>query len=254
VNKEKIRRLLGAVGEVAAETLWPTRCVLCEQPGTVLCGRCMHGLPYLDWWRACPRCGAAFGAVQCTSCDAVSLARLGRAELPYDGCVAATVFDDATTGRIVRIYKDHGERRLAGDMAACMARCLPPAWDFDSIAYIPATLAAYRYRGFDHARLLAEHLAGLLKPDARLSGQFPVPPSVIEAFARPQSRDQRKLSRIERLRNVSGRFVANPQLCAGKRILVIDDVSTTGSTLLDSADALRAAGASCVYCMTFARV
>lgn len=254
MNKGKILQLLGTIGEVAAETLWPTRCALCERPGTVLCGRCMHGLPYLDWWRACPRCGAAFGAVQCTSCDAVSLARLGRTELPYDGCAAATVFDDATTGRIVRIYKDKGERRLADDMAICMARCLPPTWDFDTIAYIPATLSAYRYRGFDHAQLLAERFANLLETDARLSGQCSVPLSVIEAFARPQSRDQRKLSRIERMRNISGRFIANSEACVGKRILVIDDVSTTGSTLLDSADALRAVGVSCVYCMTFARV
>ena len=260
----RLRKVLGMAGEVVAETLWPTRCVLCERPGAVLCERCMRGLPYLDWWRACPRCGAAYGRVQCTSCDDVSLARLGRKELPYNGCAAATMFDDAT-GRIVRTYKDHGERRLAQDMAACMARCAPPAWRFDAVTFIPATLSAYRYRGFDHARLLSEHFVSCLAQDGEelaapvASAPATSPTSaaivpLIEAFTRPQTRDQRKLSRAQRLSNLSGRFTAIPSACEGRSILIIDDVSTTGATLLDAADALHVAGATCVYCMTFARV
>ena len=256
-----LRRFAQAAGEVVAETLWPTRCVLCERPGAVLCNRCAHGLAYLDWWRACPRCGAEFGCVQCTSCDEVTLARLGRDALPYDGCAAATVFDDST-GRIVRAFKDHGERRLADDMAGCLLRCLPPAWEFDAIAYIPSTLAAYRYRGFDHAKLLAGRFAAKLDVGCALSPEDIHPcsslsssvPQLIDAFARPESRDQRKLSRSQRFRNMAGRFRADPRACAGKAILVIDDVSTTGATLFEASDALREAGASCVYCMTFARV
>ena len=70
--------------EAAAETLWPTRCAICDRPGNVLCARCARLLPYVDWWRACRRCGSPFGYVQCDACSSVTLARIGRKRLPYE--------------------------------------------------------------------------------------------------------------------------------------------------------------------------
>lgn len=51
---------LGAA-EALAETVWPTRCAVCDAPGEPLCEHCRTALRYVDWWRACPRCGAPFG-------------------------------------------------------------------------------------------------------------------------------------------------------------------------------------------------
>ena len=64
---------LQAAGSCAAELLWPTYCAACGAPGSVLCGQCRRSLAYIDWWRACPRCGAPFGRIQCTECNAVML-------------------------------------------------------------------------------------------------------------------------------------------------------------------------------------
>ncbi|MBQ1450677.1 MAG: hypothetical protein IIZ12_07095, partial [Eggerthellaceae bacterium] len=61
---------------------------------------------------------------------------------------SATMFSPYT-GKIVRVFKDQGERRLASTMAAMMLRVVPPDWVFDAIAHVPATKAAYRRRGFD---------------------------------------------------------------------------------------------------------
>ena len=47
----KVTRL---ASEALLETLWPTRCAVCDEPGELLCGPCRLGLPYTDWWRACP--------------------------------------------------------------------------------------------------------------------------------------------------------------------------------------------------------
>lgn len=227
--------------EVVAETLWPTRCAVCDAPGEVLCDRCAARLPYLDWWRACRKCGAPYGLVQCCSCNPIALELIERDELPFSACASAVMFSPET-GRIVRVYKDQGERRLALDMAHAMERALPPAWSFDRVTFVPASLSAYRSRGFDHADLLARRLA------EGLGAGF------VEALERPKTRDQRKLTGSERVANLAGSFVAHPQACARKRLLLVDDVYTTGATLCAATDALLAAGALDVRCLTFARV
>ena len=238
---DMLHRALRFSGEVLAETLWPTRCALCDAPGAVLCDVCARKLPFLDWWKACPRCGAAYGRVQCDVCNPVGLGRLGRTSLPFEGCASATMFSEAT-GSLVRVYKDQGERRLAGELAARMQRVIAPAWRFDAVTFVPATKAAVRTRGFDHAELLAQCLAERLGASCEC------------AFDRPRIRDQRKLTGYQRVKNLDGAFAAFPVVAKDRRFLLVDDVMTTGSTLCAATDALVAAGASLVYCVTFARV
>lgn len=228
--------------EVVAETLWPTRCALCDAPGTVLCERCASNLPVLDWWSACPRCGSAYGRVQCDLCNPVSLMRIGRDSLPFAGCASATVFDEDTTGKLVRVYKDQGERRLAAVLAARMACMVAPSWGVDAVTFVPATKAAVRYRGFDHGELLAREISALLS----------VP--CLPMLDRPRTRDQRALSGRERIANLGGSFSASSAPAGAEGLLLVDDVFTTGATLCAAADALIAVGACAVYGLTFARV
>ncbi len=236
-----LRSCVTDVTEAIAETLWPTRCAVCDAPGDVLCGKCRRDLPYIDWWRACPRCGAPFGRVQCTECNPVVLTRLERERLPHDGCASAVAFDEGPA-RIVRTYKDHGERRLADDIARIMTQTVPPAWPIDMITFVPASAAAVRRRGFDHAELLSTKLAHLLNAPCTAT------------LARPRTRDQRSLSRRGRLQNTAGRFSTIPGSSPPRRLLLVDDVHTTGATLFDATDALKRAGAHEVRCLTFARV
>ena len=227
--------------EVIAETLWPTRCALCDLPGEVLCASCMSSLPFLDWWQACPRCGSAFGLVQCDLCNPIMLSRIGRDELPFAGCASAVSFSDSS-GRVVRTYKDQGERRLAAVMAQRMAYVVPPAWSYDVLTFIPATKAAMRRRGFDHAELLAHEVASCLNVECA------------SMFARPRTFDQRTLSGRERIANLSNRFQLVENAGAHHSFLLVDDVFTTGATLCAATDALKNACADTVYCLTFARV
>lgn len=237
--------ILRAYGEgasnILAETLWPTRCARCDIFGNVLCNRCRKELPYLDWWRACPRCGAPFGRIQCSECNPVMLARLDRERLPYDACASATVFGD-DVARIVRTYKDGGERRLATPLSAIMADVVDPSWRPSATVHIPSSPGALRRRGFDHGELLTASLARCLGLPH------------IAALSRPRSRDQRSLSRHARLANMRGSFDILSDVTMPDRILLVDDVYTTGATLFDATDALRQAGANHVYCITFARV
>lgn len=192
---------MGLIADAICETLWPTRCALCDAPGAVLCTRCAARLDYLDFWRACPRCGAAFGFLQCDHCT--PLVNKGEHTRP---CISALRYT-ADTGILIKTYKDKGEQRLSETLAAILANALPPSWLrwANGVTYVSATKAARRRRGFDHMELLARSLAG----------QCGLP--CIRALNPPTARDQRILDRAERKQNMQGRFTACEPL-PGRRL------------------------------------
>lgn len=242
LSKQRFGQTAALVKEAALETLWPTRCALCDKPETLLCDSCRAKLPYIDWWRACRRCGAPFGHVQCTECNLVMLRSFQHAELPFEGAASALVYGTAAK-RIVSAYKDHGERRLARIMAAIMTPYLVPEWleATDAITFAPASAQAHRKRGFDHAELLAQEVARNVNLPC------------ISVFNRPKSHDQRVLSRAERLENLENRLFVTPGTTPPRRLIVIDDVYTTGATLSACTRALKASGTHTVFALTLAR-
>lgn len=232
-----------AIFEVIAETLWPTRCAICDLPDELLCANCRLALPYIDLWRACPQCGAPFGNMQCSECNPVALKVLERKTLPFSACVCTTVYS-AGAARLITTYKDRGEQRLGPIIADLMAQTIPPAWNRElaAIIAIPSSARALRRRGFDHTEKIANQLS--LKTEL---------PSV-KAFKRPCSKDQRALSKRERAANMEERFSLCADFPTPKSVLLIDDVLTTGSTLCAASDALHQAGVEEIRCATFARV
>ncbi len=237
---DKLTAYPRAILDVIAETIWPTQCCCCNAPGQLLCESCAQKLPFIDTYKACPRCGAANGCVQCCECNPIMLASHERDVLPYDQMASVVALND-DSHRMITTYKDAGERRLAPLIAEMMARYVPPAWRGTTITYIPASKAAIRRRGFDHAELLADCLAEQLHTQAQC------------LLIRPHTLDQRKLSRQERISNMGRSFDVADQVCIPHKLIVIDDVCTTGATLYAAADALRAGGACKLFGLTFAR-
>lgn len=233
-----------AAGEVVAETLWPARCAVCGKLGNVLCESCRSALPYIDQWRACPRCGAPYGMYQCTECNTFNLQSLNRQHLAFAGCVSAVAFT-AETARIARTRKDLGDRGLALPMAFAIACAVPPAWmESLQVTYVPSTQRALRERGFCHGKDLAEEVARLLHLPCR------------GLLAVRKTTDQRQLGRRQRASNTQGQFHVQTEAgrLTGAHILLVDDVYTTGSTVQAASEALQQAGVTCVYVATFARV
>lgn len=236
------RRLRSRAFEVFAETLFPTRCAVCDAYGPPLCGRCAAHLPYIDALLACPVCGAPFGRVQCTECNRVLLSPFGYERPPYDYAASACILTE-NVRRIVTVYKNQGERSLARPMAAIMARYVPAFWQRErpAMAFIPATASARRRRGFDHAEHLARELSWNLGSE------------LAPLLATPHRLDQRTLSRTARIDNMRASLAVLPGATVPSAVIVVDDVCTTGSTLFAAAEALRAGGAQKIYGLTFAR-
>ncbi len=146
----------------------------------------------------------------------------------------------------MRTYKDGGEKRLANVMATMMARAVPLDWPIDAITFVPASRDAVRRRGFDHGLLLAEEIATLLKRP------------VAKTLRNPTTADQRQLTQRERVENLSGSFAIKEGAAdiakLATRLLLIDDVYTTGSTLCAASEALLETGFEEIRCATFTRV
>lgn len=236
------RAIAHSIRQVVEETLWPTRCAVCDRPGDLLCEDCRRALRFVDALRACPLCGAPHGAVQCTECNPVMLAGSHRDVFPFDAMASAVTLDDGAR-RLVLAYKDGGEHRLAPLIGELMAPYVPPHWlrERPTVTFIPSTRTARLRRGFDHGELTSRTVAASLGlPHASL-------------FAMPHSTDQRKLSRHDRAANMGAALslgIAGPLPSA---CLVVDDVCTTGATLYGAADALAQAGVTRRYALTFAR-
>lgn len=240
---------LAHMADVALELLWPTRCVLCDLPGELLCANCRAHLPWIEQRFACPRCGAPFGSLTCTQC-----VKDDESVWPERACICALSFDDAGA-KLATTFKDAHELRLAPIVAAAMATALDEAsaWpardgcprfdaaELDGLCYVPATREAYRRRGFDHMELVARELSWLLA--------LPL----ADVLVRDSARDQRELGRTERMANLAGSVdVVEP--VPSMRLLLIDDVVTTGASMRACTEALLARGAASVTACALTRV
>lgn len=141
-------------------------------------------------------------------------------------------------------FKYGGKVGLAKPLARLMIEALPRTVESDLIMPVPLHPARLRAREFNQSLLLADRL-----------GHYVEKPVSASDLVRVLATDpQTTLSRPERLRNLRHAFsVPEPERVAGRRILLVDDVFTTGTTLNECAKALLSAGAESVDALTLAR-
>jgi ComF family protein len=220
----------------ALMALFPARCLGCGRRGAAFCSACWADLPRLRP-PLCPRCSRPErSGTRCRDCQRAGPALTAvRAACVYGGPV----------GLAVRRLKYSQERHLVEPLAALLQESLesrPIA--VDALVPVPLDAARGRDRGYNQATLLAAPVASAL-------GVALAPGWLRRTRA---TRPQVGLSGRERRANVRGAFACpEPAAVAERRVLLVDDVMTTGATLEACAEALVAAGAAGVWGLVVAR-
>jgi len=230
---KKVSYILHRLTSNALDLLFPPVCGGCGKVGSRWCMNCQQKVQILNG-TVCEICGLPQNTDGiCSIC---------RTERPHFRALRAwAVFDDPVKQALhkLKYYRDFS---MGDALAAQMTDFVKGLnWRIDMLIPIPLGRQRMKERGYNQAGMIAEPLAMAL--------DIEFAPKAL--MRRKETRSQVGLSKQERQKNVLGAFQATG--VSGKNILVLDDVSTTGSTLSSSAEALLSAGAKDVYALTVAR-
>lgn len=224
------RRLL----EPLLNLVFPPHCVTCGALGAWFCPACRDQVQ-IQQPPLCQRCGRPItsGSI-CGHC---------RRHPPLVDGLRSVAPHRQPLSKAIHALKYEGVRVLAAPLGTFMAEyAIDLGLAADVLVPVPLHRSRERQRGYNQSRLLA------LEISARVG--WPV----VDALTRLRNTPaQVGLSRAQRLDNVRGAFCATDATVSGRRVLLIDDVCTTGATLGACAEALRRAGAHSVWALTLAR-
>lgn len=208
--------MMGPAGRLR-ELLFPPRCIFCRdvlESDRGICQRCDMEIP---------RCGAVRTAGEF-----------------FSECIAPFYYEGAVRSAILR-FKFSGKRGYAVALARRMAEEIDQHYRgrFDVIVWAPVSARRLRERGYDQAGLLAERVSEILDKPVT---------AAIKKVRHTRANSGIK-GRAERAANILGAYeVRDGDTVRGKRVLLIDDIVTTGATFSECARALLMAGAEEVIC------
>jgi ComF family protein len=214
----------------------------------------------------CAQCSGTFLTVEspmCSSCGIVFKSRLGEDHLcgeclnapkRYRMARSAGIYDKVLMAAI-HCLKYNGKIQLARPLGVLLYFIFRRYWNEncpDLIIPVPLHSKKLRRRGFNPSFLLVREWASIARA---LSDGFPVLPVAEDILIRTKwTTSQTGLGRKDRLKNIKNAFSVNdPSRINGKKVLLIDDVYTTGATAEECTKVLAAAGASHVDVLTLAR-
>jgi competence protein ComFC len=224
---------------------YPPVCTICSasiSAGEYLCDDCHGRTPRISapFCATCsePFSGSIDGAFTCANCSHRRL---------YFQAAVAVYRSRGIVRRVVHEFKYRNQVHLRHLVARWLCAALEDerlrGRQFDVVVPVPLHPARQRERGFNQAALLA----------ALLTRQVPVPVKLMLKRVR-YTRTQTAFDRSERMENLRGAFRLRRKMdVRGLRVLLVDDVLTTGATLSECARVLRKAGAASIHAATAAR-
>ena len=236
-------------------TLFPSDCRLCSAPLTNIsrlpvCEECLAAIRPIDG-AVCTVCGeriltpyAVQGSVRCGLCQ--------RVDLPFEKAAAYGSYEAELRG-LVHLLKYQQVRPVAnvlGRMLAEVISSMEPSFGSAEVLVVPVPLhrAKWRQRGFNQTDLITQAALKSLPHRER----FVLQPSLLKRTR--ATRSQIGLTRHQRRENMRGAFsVTKAEQIAGREVLLVDDVMTTGTTISECARILHRAGAIKIWAVTVAR-
>ena len=203
------------------DLLYPPKCAFCRKlvrDGRMLCPDCEKNLPFPE-------------------------KELQVQHFPHLALCASPLYYTGDVKKSLQRYKFHGAAAYCRIYGELMADCMKEhAMKANLITWVPLSGRRLRKRGYDQAKLLAEEIARRTGAEVRRL-------LIKQVHNRAQSGAG---SPEERAKNVKGVYRSTGD-AAGKRILLVDDIVTTGATLSEAAEVLLSAGAKEVIGLTLAR-
>lgn len=265
-------------GKVVSEAVFPPCCRACGAHWSVAgraetdARRGESEMALIDVFREiarpylCPACIGAFEPLAsplCTRCGKVFASRVGEDHLctrcirqpaAYRRARSAGVYSGGLMA-LIQHLKYRACLALKEPLAGLLQEVFRRHWaadEVDMVLPIPLHIRRWRERGFNQAQMLADAWATSGGRADRDRGRFPRGRQIL-VRSKP-TRPQTGLGKQARRRNIRGAFsVIEPQAVKGARLLLVDDVYTTGATADEAARVLKRAGAACVDVLTVAR-
>jgi ComF family protein len=221
----------------AVEIIYPRSCGGCGSTGAALCLDCRNLFHRVEADSSCPFCGRWVSTPSACGACIVSrpLFERGYYGFYFEGPLREALLSFKFKGR-----KDVGRLliRLLEDELKVMRE------GFDVIVPLPVTEKRLKERGFNQSYVMAEEIGAIT---ARSLSSFSL-------YKQRETEDQYRLSREERRKNVRGAFaVRSAETIRDKRVLLVDDLMTTGNTVGEASRLLLSAGAKAVVVFALAR-
>lgn len=225
-------RAVRRVGMTLLDIVYPRRCPSCRQRGAWVCADCLAETELFQE-PLCAGCGVPLALAACRCTDRGSGLAQVRSVGPFSGWLREAIL----------CFKYHDEWARAEHLGHALARVVATMPPVDALVPVPLHRSRLCARGYNQSALLAKVVGDVL--------DLPV----VEAIRRTRpTAQQTTLSAAERAANVAGAFALAPSYNpAGRSLVLIDDVVTTGSTLNACAELLARHGAAAVKAATLAR-
>ncbi len=238
VSSYTIQKKISILFQWIIDAIFPKFCLKCGREGVWVCSVCGETLQSYK----------VVGCLICKKGSETNICRDCAIDAPVSFLFSACSYTDPLIKKIVRALKYEYVTELGEIMGGMLARrmndCKYACVSDACVVPIPIHIKKFRDRGFNQSDLIARGYAKEINMSY-----------VSDALIRTvHTKSQVELLRAERIQNITGAFaVRDASRICGKVVYLIDDVYTTGATLLEAARTLRSAGVQDVIGVTFAR-